>query len=297
MVKPYFHCLILKRKFSSVFPNSAISSGFIKIIIIIHNSFDKKLLWLPLYYLCKISYKYSDEIITVSEELSNNLLKSINKKNIKTIYNPFDFEKINIIKNEKIENNIEKIFNNWKINFCNIARLSSNKKQDLIIDYFYEYYKNNKNIQLFFIWEWDKKYKNIITKKINYYWLNNSIFFLWHKNNVYKYLNKMNYFLFASKNEWFWRTLIDSLACNIPILSHDYNYWAKEIIRNNNNLSKCEKIEIHTNWILTPYMDKESFIKWMELITKTNFDKIKIKSNIKKYNIENFNKNWKLILK
>ncbi len=269
-----------------------------KIIIILHNAFDKDLLWTPLYLLCKFVYKYADEIISVSKELSEDIKKQINTEKIKTIYNPFDFEKIEILKKEKVEENIETILNNWKINFCNVARLASYKKQDLIIDSFYEYYKINKNIQLFFIWDWDEKYKTLLQEKITKYWLNKTIFFLWYKINVYKYIKSMNYYLYLSwLQEWFGRWLIDSLSCWVPILTHDYKYWAKEIIRNDTNFTDCRNIEIHENGILTPYMDKEKYIEAMQLLFETRFDKEKIIENMKKYNIENFKEDWNLILR
>lgn len=268
-----------------------------KIIIIIHNAFDKNLLWTPLYYLCKFFYKFADEIISVSKELSLDLEKKINTSKIKTIYNPFDFEKIEELKNEEIEEYIEKILNNWKINICNVARLASYKKQDMIIDCFYEYYKTNKDIQLFIIWDWDENYKNSLIKKVKDYWIENNIFFLWYKINVYKYINKMDYYIYLSwLQEWFCRWLIDALSLWIPVLTHDYKYWAKEIIRNNNDLSPCQEIEIYENGILTPYMDKEKYIKAMDLMINTNFDKNKIIENIKKYDIENFKNEWNLIL-
>jgi len=268
-----------------------------KIIIILHNAFDKNLLWIPLYLFCKFIYKYADEIISVSKELTHDVTKQINTKKVKTIYNPFDFEKIEVLKNEKIEENLEKILNNWNINICNVARLDPNKKQDLIIDCFYEYYKTNKNIQLFFIWDWDEKYKKNLIEKVKKYNLKNVVYFLWYKKNVYKYIVKMKYYYYSWLQEWFWRWLVDSLSCWIPILTHDYKYWAKEIIRNNENFSDCSNIEIHNNGILIPYMNKKKYLEAMELLLKTKFDKEKIIENTKKYDIKNFKKEWDLILK
>jgi len=269
-----------------------------KIIIILHNAFDKNLLWIPLYYLCKFLYKYADEIISVSHELSNDLQKQINYKNIKTIYNPFNLENINKLKNENINsNNIKQILNNWKINICNVSRIEKYKKQDLIIKYFSEYYKIYKNIQLFFIWDWDKQYIGELEILIKKLWLKKNIFFLWFKNNIYKYLNKMNYYYYYWLQEWFGRSLIDALSCWVPVLTHNYKYWAKEIMRNDLDLSICKDIEIHKNGILTPYMDKEKYIKAMNILINTKFNKNKIIENTKKYNIEKFKKSWNLILK
>lgn len=267
-----------------------------KIIIIMHNAFDKKITWISFYYLCKFLYKYADEIITVSHELSNDVKMQINTDNIKTIYNPFDFEKINILKHEKIEENILKIINNWNINFCHIARLDLNKKQDFLLECFEKYSEkyNNKN-NLFIIWDWN--YRTSLENQIKSLKMKNNIYLLWHKDNVYKYLNKMNYFLYSSCSEGFWRTLIDAVSLWIPVLTHDYKYWAKEIIRNNKDFKHCIEIEKHENGILSPYMDKEKYIEWINLLLNTKFDKEKIIENTKKYDIENFKNAWNLILK
>ena len=107
----------------------------------------------------------------------------------------------------------------------------------------------------------------------------------------------MKYYYYSWLQEWFWRWLVDSLSCWIPILTHDYKYWAKEIIRNNENFSDCSNIEIHNNGILIPYMNKKKYLEAMELLLKTKFDKEKIIENTKKYDIKNFKKEWDLILK
>lgn len=266
-----------------------------KIVIILHNAFNKKLLWTPLYLLCKFVYKYADEIIPVSKELAEDVKKQINTDKVKTIYNPFDFEKIEILKNEEVEENIEKILNNWKINFCHLSRLAKDKNQEYLIECFYNFNKDTHNSQLIIIWDWEEKAN--LEKLIKKLWLENNVFLLWNKQNVYKYLKYTNYFLFTWFQEWFWRILIDALTLWIPVLTHDYKYWAKEIIRNNEDFSECSNIEIHQNGILTPYMDKEKYIEAMQLLIETKFDKEKIINNIKKYNIENFKKEWNLILK
>lgn len=242
-------------------------------------------------YLFNYFYPKADKIITISEEMT---IKLKNKwyNNIEILYNPLKFNDIEILKNEPLlENN--KIFNNSKKSFITIARLEKVKNLKFLIDIFNEFNKKYKGYQFLIIWDWKerKNLKELINKK----W-NKNIELLWKQNNVYKFLYKSDYFLFSSLNEWFWRVLIESLACSIPVLTHDFKYWAKEIIRNNQNFKRCKSIEIHENWILVPYMDKNSFLEAMIKITKINFDKNKIKNNIEKYNIKKLQKNWEFIL-
>jgi glycosyltransferase involved in cell wall biosynthesis len=230
-----------------------------KIYIFLHNSLSFYTnTWSSFYkYLFNYFYPKADKIITISKEMAYEL-KSKWYKNIETLYNPIDFEKIELLKKEEIKK-YDEVFQNWKKTFITIWRLEEVKNIKFLIESFNEFSKNNPEYQFIIIWDWVEKEN--LKKDINSTW-NKNIILLWKQNNVYNFLNKSDYFLFSSKNEWFWRVLIESLSSWIPVLTHDFKYWAKEIIRNNNNFSECNKIEVHENWILTPYMDKESFIKW-----------------------------------
>ncbi len=265
-----------------------------KIYIFIHNSlsfYTNK--WSFFYkYLFNYFYKKADKIITISKEMALEL-KNKWYKNIEILYNPLNINEIEKRKKEPIKKYMN-LFDNKKENFITVSRLEKVKNLEFLINSFNEFNKKYKNYQFLIIWYWRKK-KDLeeLIKKI---W-NKNIYLLWRQDNVYKFLNKSNYFLFSSLNEWFWRVILEALSCNIPVITHDFKYWAKELIRNNNNFWKCKKIEIHENWIITPYMDKRSFLQAMKIITKTNFDKNKIKNNIKKYDIKKLIKDRELILK
>jgi len=262
-----------------------------KVYIFLHNSlsfYTNK--WSFIYkYLFKYLYPKADKVITISKEMANEL-KEQWYKNIETIYNPIDFKKIEKLKIESL----------WKYKwlfhkktFITISRLEEVKNIDFIIKAFNEFNINNTNYNLIIIWDWSKK--EILEKIRKDIW-NKNIHLLWKQKNVYKFLEESNYFIFSSLNEWFWRVLIESLACNTPVLTHDFRYWAKEIVRNNKDFSECKKIEVNENWILVPYLNKKLFIDAMEEITKVKFEKDKIRNNIERYNIEKLNKNWESII-
>lgn len=268
-----------------------------KIILIFHNTVNLWLLGWPIYTAIKILARFADKILTVSKELKQDVTidLQISKSKISTIYNPFDFNEINRLQNEPIESEMEQLLDSGKINFCNIARIESYKKQDLLLEYFAEYQKKSQNAFLFFIW--DGNYRKVLEYKAKELNIDNSVFFLWFKENIYGYVKKMHAHCFCSGlQEWFGRSLIDTLFCGVPVLTHDYKYWAKEIMRGDDNLSECNDIEILDNGILTPYMNKEKYIKWMEMITKIPFDKEKMRENITRYGIEYFVASWNDIL-
>lgn len=263
-----------------------------KIFITIHNTLGENTQEKHIYFISQFLYRFADTIISVSKELSQDIEKKIGRKDIVSIYNPFDFQEIYTLSSEGIEETLNK---NEKIHFWHISRLEKDKNQEYLIDCFYEFHTAYPNSQLFIIGEWSQR--SVLEKKIQERKLSEDVFFLWNQKNVYKYIAKMDYFLFTGKQEWFWRVLIDALAVWIPVLTHDYKYWAKEILRNNWDFSQCKDIEIHKNGILTPYMDRQKYIEAMWILVKTIFDKKTIRENTKKYNTENFKQSWNLLLK
>jgi glycosyltransferase involved in cell wall biosynthesis len=242
-------------------------------------------------YLFQFLYPKADKVIATSQEMYMELKKKW-YKNLDVLYNPLDIKEINKAQDEDLWT-YEKLFNNNFKTFITVWRLEEVKNIDYLINNFHTFNKTNTGFQLIIIWDGLKL--KFLKKLVSQLW-NKNIHFLWKQNNVYKFLKKSDYFIFSSLNEWFWRVLIESLACWTPVLTHDFKYWAKEIIRNNENFSKCINIEINQNWILTPYLDKQLFIEAMEKITTIKFNKDHIRNNIEKYNIEKLHKNWESII-
>lgn len=242
-------------------------------------------------YLFIYFYPKADKVITVSKEMYEEL-KSQGFKNVEYLYNPINIDSIQELQKESLWKH-KSLFQKSKKTFITIGRLEKVKNIDFLIDNFHQFNLSNPNYQFIIIWDWEeqKKLKNKIQKLQN-----SNIHLLWRQSNVYNFLSSSNYFLSSSLNEWFWRVLIEALACWVPVLTHDFKYWAKEIIRNNNDFSDCEKVEIHENWILTPYLDKENYIKSLNMIVTTSFDKNIMMNNIEKYKIQRLYQNWENLL-
>lgn len=260
---------------SKIFWNKA------KIISSIHLA--TKNLWKIEKNFIKLFYKNSDYAVTVSKEEEYFLKKYINKKvKIKTIYNSIAPNKSSFNKQK-----------NSKIKFINIWRLSNQKNHKLLLEIFEEYYKKNNNSELIILWDWELKnklinFKDTLKSKDN-------IHFLWIKKNIYEYLNNSDYFLMTSKLEWFPMVFIEAMSCWLPIITHDFETWAKELIRwiKSNNFRKCEDTEITERWILIPFNDKEKYIKALEKLNTINFNKKEIKNYAdNNFNIDNNIKQW-----
>ncbi len=227
--------------------------------------------WQILY---KFFFRFSNYIITVSEEDKIYLSKKFNKIRNKIIYiNNFYIP-------EKTKGKFNFHFNKDILYFIHIWALEEYKNQEIIIKAFKKLNKNMKNINLLIIWTWSKerKLKNIAK------W-NKNIIFLWYQERTHSFIEKANCFLISSLYEWLPLSLIDSLYYKKPIISTQIKTWINElIIWEYKNIKIWQKwFKVFSNWIIT---DKNinDYYKWMlYFIQNNNFN---IKDISEKYSLE-----------
>lgn len=254
--------------------------------------FDKWFFWHIYKLLIKFLYKKAKLIKVNSEENKYDLWEflNINLEKIITIYNPIDLEKIEKLKNEKIEKDLEEKLR-WKKVFTTVWRLVWQKYHEKIIKSFSKV--KDKNWMYLIIWDWEerKKLENLVLEL----WLWENIIFLWAQKNVFKYLNISNYFIYASKIEWFPNVLWEAIACNLPIITSNFVSWAKECIiwSYDNNLKNIKYPYYGNNWVLLDLEDYEN--NFLEVYN--NLDKVKQnKTWFEKFDIEKIKEEFEKIL-
>jgi len=197
---------------------------------------------------CNITY------IWVSNRITNKLKKdSIVKDNtVKTIYNWINTNIFN--KNSKEKCRIDLWLPSDKIIMISIA-WSGNKSKSKWLEYVQKIIKKyNKNQKYLFITIW-----NHSTKKIS-----NNFWELWWVDHekMAKYFNAADVFLYPTLADNCPLTVLESIACWLPVLS--FNTWGIE-----------EIIKHKKNWYISPYKDYDSLIKWFERILE-NKDKLDV---------------------
>lgn len=158
-----------------------------------------------------------DQIIAVSKFIAEGYKKYINlNKDIRVIYNPIDYNKINKLSRMHV-NDLNNNNNNNIFRICYVGRLSEEKQVDMLVESVISLHKEVKNIELVIIGEGHKF--NDIYNKVVHANAKNYIKFLGYKENPYPYIQKSSLLVCCSKTESFCLVVAESLALGTPVVS------------------------------------------------------------------------------
>ncbi len=178
-------------------------------------------------------YKKADLIIPNSLGVKESLIKdfSINPKKIKVIYNPINIKEIQTFSQKPLEPEYQKIFKCSII--INVGRLIKEKGQEYLIEAFKEVKKEIPKAKLLILGTGElESYLKDLTKKLC---LENDVLFLGWQKNPFKFLTRAKVFVLSSLTEGFPNSLIEAMACGVPVVSTSCPSGPNEIIKNREN--------------------------------------------------------------
>lgn len=182
-----------------------------------------------LVFMGKVLYKYSDQIVTVSNGVASDVSKlfKIDINKIKVIYNP-------IINDEIFEKGNEKINHSWLTHgnhlvILGVGRLVRQKNFPLLIDAF-SILRQKVNAKLIIIGE--GKEKENLHKKINFMQLSEDIHLTGYLDNPYPYMKLSDVFVLSSDWEGFANVIVEAMAFNTNIVSTKCPSGPSEILKN-----------------------------------------------------------------
>ncbi|MDO4728288.1 MAG: glycosyltransferase [Bacteroidota bacterium] len=192
-------------------------------------------------------FKKSHCIVTVSKAIENQVKQKYAYTNTKTIYNIVDLERIKF-KSEAYKVPIDTPF------VVGLGRMPSNniKQQDVMIAAYAKSILPQKGIKLVLIGDGELRAK--MEQKAQQLQLDDKVVFVGFEPNPYPYLKAAKLMLLTSKNEGFPNVILESFACQTPVVSYDCYTGPNEIINHK------------YNGLLVKDQDEEDLVKALNLM-------------------------------
>lgn len=231
-------------------------------------------------FLAKQLYKKATNLITVSNEIKNQIEKKYSFYNLENIYNPIDFASIEKYKSESINLDFKYILS--------VGRMEDNVKQfDHLIESYATSNLPKENIKLVILG--DGKLKQNWQDLIKSLHQENNIVFLGNVQNPFSYYSKALFTVMTSKYEGFPMVLLESLACETPVVSYDLHSGPSEIITQHENgiLVENQKKVAMAEALNTMISNKELYLH-----CKQN-----AKSSVERFSLENIGNQWVQLFK
>ena len=173
------------------------------------------------FYKRKLLYQniFSNQILLcISEDTKQNIEKIIKTKDIKTIYNPFDFDKITKLSNQHIDFEED----NYIIQ---IGSGFSRKRQDILLQAFSQI--SDKKIKLLLLGTSPYQDAIDLIEKLH---IKDRVIFHPFVENPYPYIKKSKLLVISSDREGLPRVMVEALSLNIPVVSTDCDTGPREVL-------------------------------------------------------------------
>lgn len=239
-------------------------------------------------YLNKFLYNMADTIIAISNGVAKDLIKNykIKKESVSCIYNPIDIAKIDELSLEPLHSN--HLFTDETFTIINVGRLTNAKGQWHLIRALSYVKKEIANIKLLILGQGELE--NYLKDLVENLGLNDNVVFLGYQKNPFKYIRKSDLFVFSSLYEGFGNVIIESMACNTPIISTDCRSGPREILAPGTDVEyETQDIEYCEYGVLVPVCDG---IHYNHNTPLTKEERLLAKSIIELYKDEKLRKQY-----
>lgn len=226
-------------------------------------------------FLAKLLYKNCQQFITVSKGINDKVSSKYKFVPSQILYNPIDFKFISEKATEKISDDFQYVLSAGSMN--------KNVKQfDKLIECYSKSVLPSKNIKLIILGEGKLKNKWIkLAESLN---LQEMIIFKGNVKNPFRYYKKALFTISTSKYEGMPMVLLESLACETPIISWNYASGPNEIITNK------------SNGLLVENQNLEKLIEAINLFISDNNLYLQCKENalpsVKQFSLETIGAEW-----
>ncbi len=233
-------------------------------------------------FLAKKLFSKAYAIVAVSKEMENEIRKLYGYQNLTTIYNIVETDTIRKLSQEEvIDKSAPYIMALGRMHPDNI------KQQDEIIKAYSQSVLPEKGIKLLLVGDGEKR-KDFqqLAKDLK---LTDKVIFTGFKANPYPYLKDAEFMVLASKNEGFPNVLLESFACQTPVVSYDCKTGPSEIINHKHN------------GLLVENQNREKLVEAMNVMVENQelyqFCKSNTLSTALEFSPENIGRQWLKLMK
>ncbi|MDR9793251.1 glycosyltransferase [Aeribacillus pallidus] len=188
---------------------------------------SNRILWR---YLYRKYYNQADVIICQSSFMKKDLLDNfkIDREKVKQIYNPVNFENINMLIKGKKNPYLNYNNNLQCINILTVGRLSSEKGHRELIKSIPLLKMKRSNVNLFILGEGPLKNELFsLVRELN---LEDCVHFVGFQENPFVWMKYADLFILPSKYEGLPNVLLEAIACQVPVIVTNHPGGTKEIM-------------------------------------------------------------------
>lgn len=198
----------------------------------------------------ELFYPKADLIIAQCEEMQKDFLDvfPMNNLTLKYIYNPIDIKKI---KSSITERNP---YNEDKVNFLGVGRLSYQKGFDILIRSFEQVSLYIPNAELTILGEGELKSEYL--ELVNELGIEKKVNFIGFVDNPYDYYYYSDVYVLSSRFEGFPNSLLEALACNAQVVATSCQSGPAEILESKYGvMADVEDVNSLSDAMITAYRE------------------------------------------
>ncbi|MEK7124196.1 MAG: glycosyltransferase, partial [Patescibacteria group bacterium] len=196
--------------------------------------------------LVKLFFNRAEKVVVISKESAHDIIQNfrIKKEKVKVIYNPLNIEQIRELAKESLESEHKNIFKNPVI--ITMGQLGRQKNQAKLIKAFQLVKKEAKNTKLVILGQGPfENYLKSLAKELG---LERDVYFLGWQKNPFKFIVRAKVFILSSLWEGLPCSLLESMACRIPVVSFDCSSGPREILAPGTDFLKKTKSIDYTDF-------------------------------------------------
>lgn len=226
-------------------------------------------------YLAKLIFSKSKKIITVSNDIRDKITSQYHYNQVQTIYNPIDID--------YIHEQSEKVINLDSKYILAVGNMNTNVKQfDHLIDCYSKSDLPQLGYKLIILGE--GLLKKSLIDSVKGLKLEDKIILEGKIENPFPYYKNAYFTVLTSKNEGFPTILLESLACQTPVIAYNCQSGPSEIIINNEN---GILVENQNKQKMIEAMNEMIYNKKLYLHCKAN-----TKNSVEKFNMNTIGNTW-----